>query len=32
LTDNGFVHEEILALFAGIFAGKFVHSLPRLSG
>lgn len=32
LTDNGLVHEEILALFAGIFAGKFVHSLPQLSG
>mgnify|MGYP000910364109 FL=1 len=31
LTDNGVVHEEILALFAEIFSGKFVHSLPQLS-
>lgn len=32
LTDNGLVHEEILALFTEIFSGKFVHSLPRLDG
>jgi myo-inositol-1(or 4)-monophosphatase len=32
LADNGHVHEEILALFGDVFAGKFEHSLPLLAG
>ena len=30
LTDNGLVHEEILRLFAGIFAGHYRLPLPEL--
>jgi 3'-phosphoadenosine 5'-phosphosulfate (PAPS) 3'-phosphatase len=30
LGDNGLVHEETVALFAEIFAGKYRHSLPEL--
>jgi myo-inositol-1(or 4)-monophosphatase len=32
LADNGHIHEEILALFGDVFAGKYVHSLPQLAG
>ncbi len=32
LADNGRVHDEILALFAEIFAGRFRVPLPQLSG
>jgi myo-inositol-1(or 4)-monophosphatase len=30
LGDNGLVHEETVALFAEIFAGRYRHSLPEL--
>ena len=30
LGDNGLVHQETVALFAEIFAGKYRHSLPEL--
>jgi myo-inositol-1(or 4)-monophosphatase len=30
LADNGLVHEETLALFADVFAGRYRHSLPEL--
>jgi myo-inositol-1(or 4)-monophosphatase len=32
LADNGLVHEETLALFAEIFAGRYRHTLPELPG
>lgn len=32
LADNGLVHQETLALFADIFAGRYRHSLPELPG
>ena len=32
LGDNGLVHQETVALFAEIFAGKYRHSLPELPG
>jgi hypothetical protein len=30
LADNGLVHEETVALFAEIFAGRYRHSIPEL--
>jgi myo-inositol-1(or 4)-monophosphatase len=30
LADNGLVHEETVALFAEIFAGRYRHALPEL--
>ena len=30
LGDNGLVHQETVALFAEIFAGKYRHLLPEL--
>jgi myo-inositol-1(or 4)-monophosphatase len=30
LGDNGLVHEETVALFAEIFAGRYRHALPEL--
>ena len=30
LADNGLVHDETVALFADIFAGKYRHTLPEL--
>jgi hypothetical protein len=30
LADNGLIHEETLALFAEIFAGRYRHALPEL--
>jgi hypothetical protein len=32
LADNGLVHDETVALFADIFAGRYRHSLPELPG
>jgi myo-inositol-1(or 4)-monophosphatase len=32
LADNGLVHDETVALFADIFAGKYRHALPELPG
>lgn len=32
LADNGLVHEETVALFADIFAGRYRHALPELPG
>jgi myo-inositol-1(or 4)-monophosphatase len=32
LGDNGLVHEETVALFADIFAGRYRHALPELPG
>jgi myo-inositol-1(or 4)-monophosphatase len=32
LADNGLVHEETVALFAEVFAGRYRHSLPELPG
>jgi myo-inositol-1(or 4)-monophosphatase len=32
LADNGLVHEETVALFAEIYAGRYRHSLPELPG
>jgi myo-inositol-1(or 4)-monophosphatase len=32
LADNGLVHEETLALFAEIFAGRYRQQLPELPG
>jgi myo-inositol-1(or 4)-monophosphatase len=32
LADNGLVHEETVALFADVFAGRYRHSLPELQG
>jgi len=32
LGDNALVHQETVALFAEIFAGKYRHSLPELPG
>jgi len=32
LGDNGLVHEETVALFAEIFAGRYRHTLPELPG
>ena len=32
LADNGLVHNETVALFADIFAGRYRHSLPELPG
>jgi len=32
LGDNGLVHEETVALFAEIFAGRYRHTLPALPG
>ena len=32
LADNGLVHEETVALFADIFAGRYRPSLPELPG
>ena len=32
LADNGLVHDETLALFADIFAGRYRHALPELPG
>lgn len=31
LTDNGLIHQEILGLFADIFAGRFRVSLPEIA-
>jgi myo-inositol-1(or 4)-monophosphatase len=30
LADNGLIHDEMLRLFAGIFAGEFSYPLPRI--
>jgi myo-inositol-1(or 4)-monophosphatase len=32
LADNGLVHEETVALFADVFAGRYRHALPELPG
>ncbi len=32
LADNSLVHEETVALFADVFAGRYRHSLPELQG
>jgi len=32
LADNGLVHDETVALFADIFAGRYRHALPELPG
>jgi myo-inositol-1(or 4)-monophosphatase len=32
LADNGLVHQETVALFAEIFAGRYHHALPELPG
>jgi myo-inositol-1(or 4)-monophosphatase len=32
LADNGLLHEETIALFAEIFAGRYRHLLPELPG
>jgi myo-inositol-1(or 4)-monophosphatase len=32
LGDNGLVHEETVALFSEIFAGRYRHALPELPG
>jgi len=32
LADNGLVHEETVALFAEIFAGRYRNKLPELPG
>lgn len=32
LTDNGLIHEEILGVFADVFAGRYRMALPRLGG
>jgi myo-inositol-1(or 4)-monophosphatase len=30
LADNGFIHEEVLALFAEIFRGEYRHRIPEI--
>jgi hypothetical protein len=32
LVDNGLVHEEMLELFAEIFAGRYRVPLPAVNG
>jgi myo-inositol-1(or 4)-monophosphatase len=32
LADNGLVHDETVALFADVFAGRYRHALPELPG
>lgn len=30
LADNGLVHDEIVAVFGDVFAGRYVHTMPQL--
>ncbi len=32
LADNGHIHDEMVQVFADVFAGRYVHSLPELPG
>lgn len=32
LADNGLIHQETVALFADVFAGRYRHALPELPG
>jgi len=32
LSDNGLVHEEVLGVFADVFAGRYRMGLPRVEG
>jgi hypothetical protein len=30
-ADNGLIHDELLAVFADVFAGTFQYPLPEIS-